>query len=251
MTRTDRAGCMTVPALLMVWEQGSTQIPAERARTVLWYAVPEDERKSLDGWGIGARDARLLDVRAATFGERIQGTVNCPACDESLEMAFDVSDVRSPHGDAHQEIEITDGSPPYSIRFHLPSNADLVAAAQCPETDAARGKLIERCVIAVERAGESVPVAELSEDMIAKIGAAIAERDPQSEVWLNMNCPACGARFETAFDIGEFIWNEIAACARQLLVDVHTLALAYGWGEQEILDMSDVRRRTYLELLGQ
>jgi hypothetical protein len=31
---------------------------------------------------------------------------------------------------------------------------------------------------------------------------------------------------------------------------VHTLASAYGWGEQDILGLSPIRRRCYLEALA-
>jgi len=36
---------------------------------------------------------------------------------------------------------------------------------------------------------------------------------------------------------------------RRLLVEVHALASAYGWSEQEILSLSDARRRLYLEMV--
>jgi hypothetical protein len=37
---------------------------------------------------------------------------------------------------------------------------------------------------------------------------------------------------------------------RRLLREVHTLALAYGWREADILNMSARRRRFYLEMAG-
>jgi hypothetical protein len=39
--------------------------------------------------------------------------------------------------------------------------------------------------------------------------------------------------------------------ARRLLYDVHALASAYGWSEDEVLAVSPARRRCYLEMAGQ
>jgi hypothetical protein len=51
-------------------------------------------------------------------------------------------------------------------------------------------------------------------------------------------------------DIGRFLWTEVRRAATRLLGDVHTLAAAYGWSEQAILDLSAGRRAAYLELVG-
>jgi hypothetical protein len=47
-----------------------------------------------------------------------------------------------------------------------------------------------------------------------------------------------------------FFWSEISAEARRLLLEVHNLASAYGWSESDILSMSALRRRYYLEMIG-
>ena len=60
---------------------------------------------------------------------------------------------------------------------------------------------------------------------------------------------ACGAVWDALFDAGEFLWNEVAACAQRLLRQIHLLARAYGWRESEILSLSPVRREAYLELV--
>ncbi len=52
------------------------------------------------------------------------------------------------------------------------------------------------------------------------------------------------------FDILSYLWTEIEDWAQRLLVDVHTLAVSYGWSERDILALSPRRRRMYLELLG-
>jgi hypothetical protein len=39
------------------------------------------------------------------------------------------------------------------------------------------------------------------------------------------------------------------ARARRLLIEVHSLASAYGWSETDILSMSEPRRALYLEMV--
>jgi len=50
-------------------------------------------------------------------------------------------------------------------------------------------------------------------------------------------------------DIVAFFWEEISAKANRLLEEVHTLALAYGWNEMDILSMSVRRRQFYFEMV--
>jgi hypothetical protein len=76
----------------------------------------------------------------------------------------------------------------------------------------------------------------------------MAEADPQADVQLNLSCPQCAAAWSAPFDIEAFLWTEIAAWAGRTLQEVHGLARAYGWREQDILSLSATRRRIYLEM---
>ena len=75
------AACLSNAAILAAWEAGQAGSPLDRANAVLWYAVPEAQRQELDAWTTGRRDAHLLDVYAATFGDHIAGLVACPQCE--------------------------------------------------------------------------------------------------------------------------------------------------------------------------
>lgn len=79
--------------------------------------------------------------------------------------------------------------------------------------------------------------------------AEVAEAaDPAADVTLNINCPECGTATRAELDIASYLWTELDSWARDLLLDVHLLAIAYGWSEPEILALSPLRRRYYLEL---
>ena len=78
----------------------------------------------------------------------------------------------------------------------------------------------------------------------------MADADPQADVRLALDCPACGHKFLAAFDVVAYFWSEINAWAYRLLGEVHTLASAYGWREDDILALSPWRRHVYLEMVG-
>jgi hypothetical protein len=67
---------------------------------------------------------------------------------------------------------------------------------------------------------------------------------------VNLACPECGHAWQERLDVDAFLWAQLSARARKLLVEVHTIASAYGWGEAEILAMHPMRRQAYLELLA-
>ena len=78
----------------------------------------------------------------------------------------------------------------------------------------------------------------------------MVQADPLAEILLDFDCPACGASFQEGLELASFVWAELEARARRLLMDVHTLASAYGWGEAEILALSAARREFYLEMVS-
>ncbi|HEX9990082.1 MAG TPA: hypothetical protein VGE45_16615 [Chloroflexia bacterium] len=240
---------MSNTAVLAAWEAGQGGTPLDRAHALLWYAVTEAERTGMDEWTIGRRDARLLDVHAATFGEQIAGLVACPECGEQLEIALRPDDIRSAYGDASTQFEWSDDDSAYRVVFRLPSSADLRAGTIQGSEEAARRALLERCVLVAERAGEAIPPGDLPDEISARIEEAMSEHDAQADTQLALTCPACGHAWHAPFDIADFLWREVAAQARNLASDVHTLALAYSWREADILALSDARRKMYLELL--
>jgi hypothetical protein len=238
-------------AILAAWEAGQAGSPLDRASAILWYAVPDTQRQELDAWTSGHRDAGLLDVYAATFGDHIAGLVACPECGEQLEIALRPDDIRSPYGTAEEEFDLGDAESGYRVVFRLPASADLRASAVHESEGVARRALLERCIVRAEQAGAAVLAGDLPESLIVRVGEAMAEHDAQSDVRLDLACPACAHTWQARFDIGDFVWREVVARVRRLITDVHTLALAYGWREADILALSDARRNMYLErLLG-
>jgi hypothetical protein len=221
---------LSAPDVLRLWEIGQPLDPARRALAILAAASPESSGDALAALSVGGRDRRLLEIREATFGPRLNAVLACPSCGDRVEFQLETSDLLAQAGaeaeTAESELRVDD----WSLRYR------------------ALASLVERCVVDARRGGESVAPEEISPEAIALMGGGLARADPFAEVLLDFVCPACGVTGQTLFDIGRYLWEELRAQAVRLLHEVHTLARFYGWREADILALSAARRHAYLEL---
>jgi hypothetical protein len=235
-------------ALLDAWERGLKLPLPQRALLVLAASHPDATLAELAALPLGARDALLFDVREQMFGAELATVTTCPNCDEVLEAGFLLTDIRAAGArDIAGEHELMVAG--HSIRFRLPATADVLAIPKDADADAARDLLMQRCLLeARDLSGKAVAPNALPENMLPEISAAMSGADPQAIVDLALECPACGHGFAAAFDIASYLMAEIHAWAQRLIVEVATLARAFGWREADVLALSPTRRRLYLEL---
>lgn len=233
-------------AMVTAWETGRQQHPLDRALTLLASAHPERPREELLALTIGQRDALLYELRERLFGARLRARVTCPECREAVELELDTGALRAatpPPG--ARAFELDAGG--FRLRFRLPDTRDLKAVLG---DEGAPRRLAERCVLEARAGDETRPPAELPPEVIARLGQAMAEIDPQAEVLLELRCACCGCAWTAMLDIGAFLFAELGAACRRLLEEVHALALAYKWSEAEILALPTHRRRSYLAMVG-
>lgn len=237
--------------ILNIWEAGLRQHPVERAITILAQAEARFSRGDAMALSVGQRDARLIAIRENVFGSQFAGYAECPRCREPLEFTFSTDDIRvTAPGEVNVGQTFSFQCADYSVQARLPDSADLLAIAGCCDVAAARALLLERCIEHAAHQQTAISVSELPDSVIAALGEAVIARDPQAEIRLELACPSCDHGWFAVFDILAFLWQEIAAHAKYILRDVHLLALAYGWSEAEILSLSAVRRRLYLEMVS-
>lgn len=232
-------------ALLATWEAGLAAGRTGRALLLHTVARPGAGTAELLSVPVGERDAELFGLRAELFGEQLDVRVGCPDCAEEMEFAFAARELigtaRPEPGPLRVEL---DG---WRVGFRLPTPGDLAAAEQAP-AGLARDVLLERCVLTAEHDGEPVAAQRLPEPVQRRMAEAAAAADPCADVRLNLSCPECGRAAHAELDIASYLWEELDDWARATLLDVHLLATAYGWSETEILALSPLRRRYYLEL---
>ncbi|MCX4976625.1 hypothetical protein [Streptomyces sp. NBC_00620] len=261
--------------LLATWEAGLDRTFDGRALLLHHAARPDTggDSEALLSLPVGAREADLFALRRSLFGERMQVRLQCESCGADMEFDLDA-------GEFARSLRVPEAAPlriaeeGWVVEFRVPNVADLTAAAR--QADARRA-LLARCVVSVVRDGEVAPggvsngvvggvshgvadgvppgvlgggalVDVLPPSVQRRIAEAAEAADPAADVTLNINCPECGTATRAELDIASYLWTELDAWARDLLLDVHLLATAYGWSEPEILALSPLRRRYYLEL---
>ena len=229
--------------MIAAWERGLTQHPLDRALTLASLAQPEASWSDLMSLPIGRRDAQLLSLHEAMFGGRLSAAADCPACSEPLEFQITtrqlMNELRTDdQPNAVHEIEL--GA--RRLRVRVLDSRDLAEAAGADSEDEARARLIARCLV-------DGPV-QLTDEECAALSARLLELDPGAEILLKLDCPACHHSWRSPFDTAAFVWSEVAAEARRLLLQVHELARAYHWSESAILEMSPQRRGYYLALVA-
>lgn len=235
-------------ALLDAWERGQSESPGERALTLLVAADQRAERSELDALTVGARDRRLLELRRELFGAAVDAVVSCPRCGDLAELRFDVEDIVVGDGGperTHVVVETETGE----LTVRIPTAHDIAAAHAPAAPDRALAVLLERLLPAADDAPRRA-TDELTAETIERIGTALAAADPQADVSFDVSCPACGTDYRTPLDVVAFVWSELSEWAARVLGEVHTLARAYGWREQDALALTPARRRFYLEAVG-
>lgn len=220
---------------LYLWEHGFGLHPLDRALLALSAALPETPPESLADWPLGRRNSALAELRCTCFGPNLWGQISCPRCAEDLEFQMD--------GQALVRKE-PESAPIVVSRcsFRLPTSRDLARAARETDLRLAVVQLVESCCM------EGGGAADWPDEDLETIGEKMALVDPMAEVGLTFNCAKCGHQWDEHLDIASFFWMEIETRAKRLLVEVHSLATAYGWTEKEILSLSEPRRQLYLDM---
>lgn len=227
--------------LLATWESGLASGPAHRA--VLLHALTGGGALDVP---VGRRDRDLFALRRELFGERLNGRVTCRQCETEQEFDFEVANVLGVESSGAEELGVEVGE--WRVRVRLPNSGDLLAAAAAGPREAKR-VLLNRCTLAARLGAEPVD-GDLPDEVQSAMASAIAEADPGADVRLSMPCVECGLSTSATIDIVSYLWSEVDAWARGIMLDVHLLASAYGWTEAAVLELSPTRRRYYLELVG-
>jgi hypothetical protein len=221
---------------LRLWEQGSGMHPLDRALLTIGAALPEDAGALAD-WPLGRRNAALADLRRRSFGSALSSWCACPECGERMEFELDAKLLCAQETAFDVPVRVQGRA------LRLPTSRDLASIAAETDPQRAALHLLQRCCLdALEPLG-------WTEQQMAEAGQALAEADPLAETLLKLRCAVCSHEWQEPLDIADYLWSEIEARARRLLIEVHSLASAYGWSEADILALSEPRRRLYLDMV--
>ena len=233
---------VTIPSaadLLQVWEEQQGAHPVRQVLAALAITTPGRDAQAWALATVGERDRRLLDLHEHLFGSALSTLARCPQCGERLESDFCVDDVRY-RADAAPAQPLSIELAGYQIDYRLPTSADLLAlgddtrADRSTDTrtgdaadsragdatnDSAARRLLQRCISRVQREGggvegvegageigplHAVDVASLPDELIASVCVDMARHDPHADVSIGLECPTCGAAWQSRFDIMGF-----------------------------------------------
>jgi len=239
-----------------LWERGADRTLSQRAALLAAIALPEASRAQVEHTGIGRRDRAILALRDETLGSRMDCFVECGRCRTRLEFTFEARELLAsePASDVDAEsYELeTDG---WRIRYRPPSGADVAEVAARLDGDSARRALLQRCTLAVVHADETSATSaaraarfdQLPKPVLDALESALEAHDPLAKASFSTVCAACGHASDFRFDIVAYFSSELFAIAKRLLYEVDVLARIYHWREADVLAMSAVRRRCYVE----
>jgi hypothetical protein len=225
--------------LLALWERGAPRHALDRSALLYACARPELSTDTIGDLRLGEINARLLELRAAWFGDRIHAHVDCEHCGERLGLTIAVHDLLRPNAVSEPSNVTASG-----VRCRPPSLRDLAAIVHERDPALAAHRLLARCLL------EGDNSIALDDVLLREIENALEEADPNADFAFDVSCEACGHSFTAQLDPGELLWDEIGARARALLGEVHQLACAYGWSEREILALGPERRASYLSMVA-
>jgi len=239
MSQISQIRRLSAKNLLDAWETCLDE-PAPLRGARLLAATCDDTVAETARWPIARRDAGLFDLREQLFGSVVDAVVLCSKCGERAEVQFAIDQIREPSASRCKDSGVVqvDGR---RVRYRAPTSEDLMAIAGFDDVNAARMRLLERCLGS----------AELSDELARRVIEHISRDQAQADVQVNFDCPSCGNEWETPFDIASFLWREVDDWARRMLREIHLIASTYGWSEVDILSMSARRRQAYLEMLGE
>jgi hypothetical protein len=220
--------------LLELWERGLGQAGAARADLVLHAsgggAAPPRT--------LGERNVSLIELHARLFGPQLDLLSRCPSCGTAAQFSSDCGALAALRPDADparpHRVEIQE----YAIEFRLPDGTDLAEASREDAEDEFVRHLLERCVLACSLGRESVPVCDVPERVLDDLSQRMEALDPAARVAFAVECPQCGARWDAHLDVEQLVWTKVQAAAERLLLEIDTLARAYGWTEREVLALS-------------
>lgn len=131
-------------------------------------------------------------------------------------------------------------------RLRPPTGADQEAVAAIADDAEALRALAARCLQSVDGAPvEAGSRIELGDGELAVIEEALEAVSPEVALWVRARCPHCDSENDVWVDP----YLGLRGRRDELFVEIHTLASAYGWTEEQILGLPRERRQTYLRLV--
>lgn len=164
-----------------------------------------------------------------------------PDCGEPLEASLTIADLVALASDAERTPTLPLETPGGPVVLRRPRGDDQRRWRTGPtDLDALRLRVLSTLIVA----GEHEP-----SELVERASEELEEFDPLPAFRIAAACPACGVEADHTVDLEALLLGELTHVQARLFGEIHTLALHYGWTEDEILAVPPRRRARYLGLL--
>ena len=162
---------------------------------------------------VGDRDYLLLRLRQIDLGDHGHQVIGCtsPACGKKVDVDFLVSEIevrRWAELPASYRVQLGEGAAAVDVLVRLPTGRDQETMASLAPGNpaAANTRLFSRAVLKWgergpldEEAARALPLRHRSE-----LAAFLERSSPGPDLYLDLQCPMCGADMGTSFDLNGF-----------------------------------------------
>lgn len=199
-------------------------------------AFPQAVRDDLLDLPVGTRDRLIMAARSRLVAAPLRAEPKCADCGGRFELTLMPEELglgpdAGPTDPGARAVRI-EGQ---EVMLRPVRLSDLLAVETIPDIPKAAQLLAER-----------VCDGELSSLRIETLETVLEELDPAADIWLNTQCPECGAEHSLAFDPVHYTAQELRLRAQQILRDVVDIARAFHWSERDILALPGSRRAYYV-----
>ena len=167
---------------------------------------------------------------------------SCTSCGEAYDLSVSLADTpRSDIPSAFPVVEVDTSLGP--CRFEVPNGSTERALARVKGSDAPR-VLAASCGLGPDAVTQAD---QFTASDLALIDAQLDAATPDIPDTLTTLCPTCEAETTARIDPLSFAFPDATAVLRH----VHSLASAYHWSEDAILDLPTSRRKAYASLIAE
>lgn len=192
---------------------------------------------SADQLSVGDRQFLLARLAARFDGGPFWLNSECVECGEHFDLCIDPGELPvKPPGAGYPFAFAKVGGRKLKVR--APTGVDQQAIAELEDEAEAITLLAKRCII------DPPPFTD-GDETLGAIETAMQAVSPEVAATATSQCPKCGTENETPIDV----FGLLVSRMRDPLEEVHSIAFAYHWSENDILSLPRARRHAYLALI--
>ena len=184
------------------------------------------------------RDAILAALYRQYWGDSIVSTLTCNHCTEQFDLSFSLAELQD-----HLKNKVLD--------WKLERNAEVKIEAQSqnlkiPIFDE-ESNLSEMNPKAARKHLEGL--LNISHAECDALIEKLDEIAPIIDVDITAVCPECDTSHKAGFDIQSFTMQRLINEKKQLLQEIHLMAVQYGWSLNDILKLDRLTRKVMCEMI--